>query len=263
MQLRPGLHVVRRDDHHLQVGVDPPWRLVVPDQPDVRRLLADLAADRPTSPETPAAHRALRSLLAADMLVDPAAVAAALRARSSAGVSVEASGPSAVDATRLLRAAGCPLASPDDASVALVLTDGEPRRDVVDAHVRHSRPHLLVAATPYGYTLGPFVVPGVTACLRCVDAHRGTHDPRRAVVVEQLAGRDAGLRDPVLAAVATAWAVRDVVSFVDGGQPSTWSATVELGPGLQPTRHEWLRHPHCGCSWPGLIGTVGTVGAAG
>jgi hypothetical protein len=31
--LRPGLHVVRRDDAHLQLGLDDPDRFVLPDRP--------------------------------------------------------------------------------------------------------------------------------------------------------------------------------------------------------------------------------------
>jgi hypothetical protein len=249
MQLRPGLHVTRRDDDHLQVGVDPPWRLVVPDEPDVRRLLGDLSDGRPTDPQSASGHRALRALLAADLLVDPEAAHDVSRRRAAATVSVEAAGQEAADAVRLLRAAGCPVVSPDEATVALLIAEGEPRRDLVDAHLRDGRAHLPVAATPRGFVLGPFVVPGATACLRCVDAHLGTHDPRRAVVVEQLAGLDAGPGDPALAALATAWAVRDVLAYVDGDQPSTWSATVEVGSDLAPARRPWGRHPHCGCSW--------------
>ncbi|GAW49564.1 MULTISPECIES: hypothetical protein [unclassified Nocardioides] len=249
MQLRPGLHVTRRDDDHLQVGVDPPWRLVVPDEPDVRRLLDDLSGGRPADPETASGHRVLRALLAADMLVDPALRSETARRRAAAPVSVEAAGQEAGDAVRLLRAAGCPVVSPHEATVALLVAEGEPRRDLVDAHLRDGRAHLPVAATPRGFVLGPFVVPGATACVRCVDAHHGTHDPRRAVVVEQLAGLGAGPRDPALAAIATAWAVRDVLAYVDGDQPSTWSATVGLGPDLEPARRAWARHPHCGCAW--------------
>ena len=251
-QLRPGLHVVRRDDHHLQVGVDPPWRLVVPDEPDVRRLLAAVTDGRAAVPETPAGHRVLRALLAADMLLDPATRVETTRARSSAAVSVQAGGQPEADAVRLLRAAGCAVTPPGEATLALVIVDGEPHREVVDAHLRDGRAHLLVAATPRGHVVGPLVVPGITACLRCVDAHRSAHDPRRAVVVEQLAGRGAGPPDPALAAITTAWAVRDVLAYVDGDQPTTWSATVEIGPTLEPRRRSWARHPHCGCSWTGV-----------
>ena len=101
-------------------------------------------------------------------------------------------------------------------------------------------------------TLGPFVVPGATACLRCVDAHRGEADPRRGLVLEQAASLPALTRDrvdPALHALALAWAARDVVTFVEGGRPATWSATVRVDAGLRLAPQEWLRHSHCGCSW--------------
>lgn len=246
--LRPGLHVVRRDDQHLQIGVDPPWRLVVPDGPDVQRLLDDLVAGRRPAPDTPEAHRVVLALARADMLVerDPAP-------GPPATVSVQGSGPVAAEAVRVLRAADCPVAdgpvSDGAAAVALVLADGEVRRTDVDAQVRDGRPHLVLAGSALGYTIGPFVVPGATACLRCVDAHRGEHDPRRAVVVEQLGGRPGGPDDPALRALAAAWAVRDVLAYLSGRRPATWSATVTVGPELEPVRLAWARHPHCGCSW--------------
>ncbi|MDI6911299.1 hypothetical protein [Nocardioides sp.] len=247
--LRPGLHAVRRDDHHLQIGIDPPWRLVVPDRPEVQHLLDDLEAGRPPAPDGPEAHRVLLALARAGMLTENEPVA-----QPTAAVGVHGHGPAAAEAARLLRAAGCPVASGDGA-VALVLADGEVRRSEVDVHVRDGRPHLLVAGSPLGYTVGPFVVPGATACLRCVDAHRGEHDPRRAVVVEQLGGRPGGPDDPTLRTLAAAWAVRDVLSYLAGRSPSTWSATVAVAPDLSPVRRAWARHPHCGCSWAqGLVG---------
>lgn len=239
--LRPGLHVVRRDDDHLQVGVDPPWRVVAPDQPDVRRMLGALAAGQPGAPSTPEAHRVLQALTRAGMLVEPDPPPPARP------VAVQAGGDLREDLVRVLRASGCePRGSAD---VALVVAAGEVVRPEVDTHVRDGRAHLVVAAGPRGWTLGPFVVPGTTACLRCVDAHRGEHDPRRALVVEQLAGRAAAPDDAALTALVLAWAVRDVVNHLDGREPSTWSATVEIGAGLDPRRRAWARHPHCGCSW--------------
>ncbi|HEU5037714.1 MAG TPA: hypothetical protein VFT70_11965 [Nocardioides sp.] len=237
--LRPGLHVVRRDDHHLQVGVDPPWRVVLPDRPGVRRLLADLAGGRPAAPASEAEHRALLALTRAGLVAEPAPPA-----RHT--VTLHAPADLADEAGRLLHAAGCEVGA---GPVALVVAAGEVARADADAHVRADRPHLLVTAGVHGWTLGPFVVPGRNACLRCVDAHRGEQDPRRALVVEQLAGLPAAPDDPALAAVALAWAVRDVLTHLAGREPSTWSATVELGPDLRPHRQAWSRHPHCGCAW--------------
>ena len=276
--LRPGLRVVRRDDGHLQVGIDPPHRVVAPDEPDVRRVVDDLGRGRPPEPQTPAGHRFLADLAAQDLVVgaadlgdalataqDRSAVAAAfaqfgtdaprrLAARSAARIDVDASEELRRSVARLLRASGTGHArGAADATALLVVRGGELRRGTLDPVVRAGLPHLVVIGGPAGVTLGPFVVPGLTACLRCVDAHRGETDPRRATVVEQCAQAaprsGAEPRDPALLEMALAWAVRDLVSFVDGDQPATWSTSVELGPGLEVVPRQWPRHPHCGCSW--------------
>ena len=241
LRLRPGLHVVRRDDHHVQVGVDPPWRVLAPDEPAVRRLLDDLVEGRPVVPDSPAAHRTLAALAEAGMVTGPAPEPASRR------VAVHATGGLRAELTRLLRLAGC---EPEaDAEVAVVAAAGQVRRTESDALLRTGTAHLLLSADARGWTVGPFVVPGRTACLRCVDAHRGEHDPRRALVVDQLAGRPGAPDDPVLSAIAAAWAVRDLLTFLDGGEPATWSRTVELGPDLRPRPRAWTRHLHCGCAW--------------
>lgn len=253
--LRPGLHVVRRDDRHLQVGLDPPHRLVVPDVPDVRRLLADLAAGRPPGPGTDTARRVLVDLVDAGLVVDsPDDAADAARARGAAPVRVDAPADLGDPVRRLLDASGCVLARPAARpAVALLIVDGEVRRDAVDELVGAEIPHLVVTAGVDGFRLGPFVVPGTTACLRCVDAHLGELDPRRAVVLEQVAnvrpGERLARRDPALLALVTAWVARDVVRFVDGLEPSTWSASIEVGSAPLPHHRAWLRHPHCGCAW--------------
>src|SRR5262249_59908079 len=72
------------------------------------------------------------------------------------------------------------------ARLGLVMTYGEPRRALADALMREDEPHLWVAAYPRRVRLGPFVEPGRSACLRCVDAHLGERDARRATVLHQL-----------------------------------------------------------------------------
>ncbi len=49
-------------------------------------------------------------------------------------------------------------------------------------------------------------------------------DGRRGVVLRQSTGTPAPV-DPATRAAATALAVRDVVAYVDGDRPATWSAT--------------------------------------
>jgi hypothetical protein len=133
------------------------------------------------------------------------------------------------------------------AEVVLHVTDLPDDCSTSDPWVVASRPHLTVVAAPDAVRVGPFVVPGLTACLRCVRAWR--EDPlspdasHRATPVAG-PGVDAGLL-----AVALGWAARDVATWARGGTPSTWSATVTVGSDLRPAVRAWHRHPHCGCSW--------------
>jgi bacteriocin biosynthesis cyclodehydratase domain-containing protein len=133
------------------------------------------------------------------------------------------------------------------------LDSTEPDRSLVDGWVRADRPHLFVSATEGLVRVGPFVVPGSTACLRCVDAHLAERDPRRCLVVQQYADRaDERSEVPVDAALldlAVAYAARDLLSWVDGRRPRTWSTTVLLDAGLGLEEVRWLRHAGCGCSW--------------
>lgn len=244
--LHPGLHVVRRDDRHLQIGLDPPWRVIVPDEPDVHRLIADLAADRSPVPSTPAGHRALRDLRTAGM-IRPEQRPTPGRVLLGGAVALRG------EAARLLTAGPAELVDdPRAADVALVLAAGEPARDLVDDHLRAGRPHLVVGAGARAWRIGPFISPGGTACLRCVDAHLAEHDSRRPVAVEQLAGLPSTPGDIALEALAVAWAVRDVHAYLAGERPTTWSATIELGTDLVPTPRTWRRHPWCGCAWDTL-----------
>ncbi|WP_418059726.1 hypothetical protein [Pimelobacter simplex] len=141
-------------------------------------------------------------------------------------------------------------------AVHLVLHPGPLPRERLDPLVRGSVPHLVVAGDATGMQVGPFVDPGRTACLRCVDAHASVTDPRRALLLAQAAARGAAQpapRDPVLDRLALAWAVQDLLRYADGDEPTTWSATVDLGPHGVPERTPWGRHPGCGCSWDGFL----------
>jgi hypothetical protein len=275
--LRPGLAVARHDATHLQVGLDPPHRVVVPDLPEVRRLLDAVAAGRPLPELDPTAWTALHALNRAGVLVEaggsrlhaPALAQFGPQAhrrladRAAARVGVLGSRAVVELAERLLRQSGAGLAGPDElADVSLVASPGELPRSALDGLLRDSTPHLLLRGSLGSLLLGPFVVPGLTACLRCVDAHLAETDPRRALVVEQVAtplGTDTPTTDPALLALAVGWAVRDLLRFVEGDRPSTWSATHHLGPVDAPVTREWSRHPHCGCAWD-VIGGAALTG---
>ena len=278
--LRPGVRAVRRDRDHLQIGVGRS-AVIAADTPEVRALLTSLESAQPIAATTPAALACFAALLERGQLVDadayfhelppdpraqqarsalfahhPADATWRLAARAAAGIAVLAE-PRMVDqaaqARELLALAGIRAGSRKP-SAALVLVGGEIRRAHLDRLVQSGTAHLLITESEGAVRLGPFVEPGSTACLRCIDAALGEDDPHRALVVEQHAGhRGSGPvappHDPALRLIALSMAVVDLAAYVDGDRPITWSATIEVTPDLALARTGWKRHPRCGCSW--------------
>jgi bacteriocin biosynthesis cyclodehydratase domain-containing protein len=258
-RLLPGLRLVRRDADHVQLGVDPPRCAVLRDLPEVRRLVSDLAVgNRPQRPG-PEAGRALAAIIDAGLLVADDAAERRTRA-AGACLHVEAAPDVTAAVTALLDAAGVGRPGPGRPDAVLVVTQGELPRSRLDPLVRDEVPHLLVRDHGHEVVVGPFVSPGATACLRCVDCHLGELDPRRGLAVEQAATQEPLVTPPVdatLRAVALSVAVRDLVTFVEGDQPATWSATLTVGRPLDLTPTRWLRHPACGCAWGDALSDAG------
>lgn len=247
VRLRPGIRVSDRSDTTLQVGLHPGHRLVLPDDPTVRGSLALLGngvEPRRLDPDL------LRRLSEAGLLAGDEDGHARSRARRQAAVEVHAASTERATLLRMLGEAGVHEASGAAAVLSVLVTIGaEPRRETVDTLVSADRAHLLVTGVAGRLRIGPFVVPGLTACLRCLDAHLTDHDPRHPLVVEQhLVPDPADRPDPADLQLALAWAARDVVALICGDRPSTWSTTIDLEPG-GPLSQRWRRHPGCGCAW--------------
>ncbi len=276
--LRPGARVVRRDDTHLQVGLGAD-QVVLNDSPDVRDVLARIAEGRQELPDTDVAralcgrlddagliadgdtywasvsHHPGDTLTATAYAEDPHSAADRLAARRRAVVGLDVPPERRELVVSLLVSAGL-AATPSDPSpdVWLIARHQPPLSAEFDPLAQRGEPHLIVSALDRAVTLGPFVEPGRTACLRCIDAHLAIRDPRRALVMEQYASPVIPrlITEPCdlsLWTLAMAWAVRDLVTWVEGRIPATWSSTVQLTAALDLPRHRWTRHPHCGCSW--------------
>ncbi|MEJ5915172.1 hypothetical protein [Pseudokineococcus sp. 1T1Z-3] len=136
--------------------------------------------------------------------------------------------------------------------------------------VRQDRPHLAVVLGVRSAVVGPFVLPGRTPCLRCVELHRGDRDPEWPRVATQLAypstcgGEDSWPReDVVLVRLVSALAVAQALAHLDAtsspagpsssdpglvtdGRATSWE--VDLADGLTRGRRVEL-HPDCGCAW--------------
>jgi bacteriocin biosynthesis cyclodehydratase domain-containing protein len=263
--LRPGTHVLQRGAGEVQVGLDPASALVLPDSPAVRRTVRRLAApaDAGVDVDPPTLDLLARHGLLADaddLLRGHAA------SRDDWRTETRTFGHAAGEGLReglisLLRSAGIREASPRRAAapdLGVLVGVGEPDRELLDAWTRGGTPYLLVRLTEGRAVVGPFVAPGSTACLRCLDAHHTDVDAAWPLLVRQYAAASSCDRpdgaaepvDPLLASLALAWAARDVASYVDGARPTTWSSTLTLHPLLSRIEtRTWLRHPGCCCTW--------------
>lgn len=275
LTLRPGVAVLARSPGVLQVGLDEPT-VRVTDVPAVRSVLGALSRPGgvPTSDGLEAAAvEVLGRLDRAGLIVEvpnderrPEPGWCVLRAqfgpdavrrhaaRTTTGIVVTADPIVTATLERLLASTTLRRVGADDRAPAvhLIVSSGPLDRAALDGLVRDSVPHLLVSGSASARRIGPFVDPGLTACLRCVDAHEALHDPRRPLLLSQAAAIAAERpppQDPILDEIALAWAVRDLVRYVEGDEPSTWSTTVDLGPVAAPEVVRWGRHPECGCAW--------------
>ncbi|WP_432564268.1 hypothetical protein [Kineococcus sp. SYSU DK003] len=248
----PGVPVVRRADGRLQVGSSPrsaslhvlaapvpvegaPRRTgVLADHPD--EALAWAAYDRGgASPGRRLSERARASVAAVG---SPAVVDVLLHTLAGAGVGrllCDRPGP-------LVSRAGGP------ADVLVLVDDHVARPVLADGVQADGVPHLSVVLRDTDAVVGPFVVPGRSACLRCLDRAHSDADPGWPHLRDALTG--AGRR-PVDAATAHAVAgiaALQVLTHLDGGRPATVGTTLELLLPEGRMRHRWwLPHPDCGC----------------
>jgi bacteriocin biosynthesis cyclodehydratase domain-containing protein len=135
----------------------------------------------------------------------------------------------------------------------LVILADSHRREFPAELTQKLVPHLAVSASEAIGVVGPLVLPGQSACLRCLDLTRAERDPAWPLILAQLsaqAGADPPGCDTVLATTVAAQAVAQALAFIDedGQAPAVTNGTLELVlPGWQWRRRTWQPHPRCGC----------------
>lgn len=231
-RLLPGALVLRRDARTLQVGTAP--GVVVRDRPGLRRVLRLLDGSLPLGhlsrlvardvPEfTDDLTGTVGRLVAAGAVTLPGAPA-------EPRVAVRHDGSSAGLAALIAPAFGAAALEPD---VEVVLSAGEPGRSAFEVLATAGVPHLPVVLLERSVRLGPFVVPGVTPCLGCLDALLTAYDPAWSVLVPQFERpRTVTVALPHgLLLRAAAEAVAQVETLLAGGRPATTGHALWLGPG--------------------------------
>jgi bacteriocin biosynthesis cyclodehydratase domain-containing protein len=193
-------------------------------------------------------------------VVDPAPPRAADVAPG--GIRSLGHGSRATAVTQPLRRAGRAVTTDADAPADLVVvapTGGAPSPETA-ARVRH-RVHLLAVVRETVAAVGPLVLPGETACLRCGHLARLDRDPQWASLAAQVAGeqRDVEACDVVLATLAASLTALQVLAWVDEPQrrPPTAGGVLEFDLADGRLRRRSLHpHPSCGCGAGGPGATM-------
>lgn len=269
--LRPGAQVLRRDDHHLQIGTAP--GIVIADRPGLLSLLLSLDGSRDLD-ELRRAHRdvtglgsLLPELLALGAIVDSTSWRSiesrasrdpdrvARRGRRRVAVHDDSGSRALADALRaVLRGAGVGRLFEEDPDFLVVVSSGEPARGVFTEARGQGLPHLPVRLVEGRVLIGPSVTPAATPCLECQDRHRAGWDRSWAALVPQFGTRPTHRNPPALTALTTHAAAVEaaavVLDHLDGSDVSpVRGGVLTIGPGHRD--HDLQRfefHPHCPCS---------------
>jgi hypothetical protein len=169
------------------------------------------------------------------------------RLRSGVADLLTASGVGEVVGAEATEPGKTPAARPD---LAVLL--GTPVPELGASLMRDRIPHLAASAGEAIGVVGPLVLPGKSACLRCLDLARTDRDPAWPLILAQLAGRpaDPPACDAALAAAVAAQAAAQALAFID--RPSrigpVTNGTLELVlPSWQWRRRTWQLHRDCAC----------------
>jgi bacteriocin biosynthesis cyclodehydratase domain-containing protein len=289
VRLRPHHPVLRRGPDALQLGVLPGRAVEAAGlSPPLLTLLLELNGSWPVNELVARAvglgareadvRALLADLRAEEGLLDAVVVRRAAQARQSASVLVRGGGPLLAPVTVGLAAAGIgalwvegEFTPPAQGEVRRLAPDtkvraGPPRRrphlvvltDLLAPDPRQHReflvkgvPQLVVRLMDGIGLVGPLVLPGRSACLRCLDLHRAARDPCWPTVAAGLSGQ-VGSASPATVQATAALAVEQAMIAVEpmtsAEPPPTLDAVLELDTRRGTARRRrWPPHPECGC----------------
>lgn len=109
-------------------------------------------------------------------------------------------------------------------------------------------PHLSVVVREADVVVGPFVRPGHSTCVTCVDADRADGDRDWYLVAAQLRQGPEQLQESLLAAHAAATAAGQVLAQLDGHRPTAVGGYLRIAlPDCLPQIRRVDPHRRCGC----------------
>ena len=175
---------------------------------------------------------------------------------SRAAVTVTGSGPTVDAMATTLAASGLKVrlvgedvnAAAQAADVAVIVAQFVVNPEFYGLWLRRDRPHLPVVFGDTGAQIGPFVEPGVTACLYCMFRTKADTDPAWPALACQLWGTrsaaDRGLVAAEAAVIATRLVLERVTRATPGPATAVWLDAASGATRAVPCRP----HPECGCA---------------
>lgn len=255
LRFRPGLPILRRGDGTVQLGPGPD-ALRLEQGPTFDRLLTRLGG---SGARRESLIRELGRLGATpdavEALLDRLEPALARTSAPRSGA-IALRGPGAERLAARLEPQGIACAPWDDRlprrrprqaplALAVELASGRvPARRMAEA-MSVDLPHLPIAALDGTVTIGPLVIPGETACLRCAELTAEDEDPAWPVLAAQLE-RWPGL-DPLAGPLALELAVATIVARVARGERALEGRSISLGPDGVPAPRPAPSHAACAC----------------
>lgn len=116
------------------------------------------------------------------------------------------------------------------------------------ACIKKGLPHLPIIKRETEIEVGPLFIPGRTLCLHCQHLAKREVDPEWPQLAAQLACADPVMADTSLSEYASAFAVREVLSYLSGLPISLVGASWVFNPADPlPQVRQWQPHPKCGC----------------
>jgi bacteriocin biosynthesis cyclodehydratase domain-containing protein len=141
-----------------------------------------------------------------------------------------------------------PRGSTRDPDLVVLADAAVPATEVVSTLTSRHLPHLLVRMREGAGWVGPFVQPGRTSCLRCLDLHRTDRDAHWPLVAAQLTARPMHA-DLIGASATAAFAAGQALHALAGARDlllQDSAVVIDLFT-ARILRREWSPHPRCGC----------------
>jgi bacteriocin biosynthesis cyclodehydratase domain-containing protein len=256
LRLDPRLPVLWRSPDSLQVGADPAVATLETVTTADERIIAGLRVGMPRSALDYIAGVANSPTGRLDALLETLAPAIVtgdgpVAPRTRGTVCLDGEGETAQRIRDLLDEIGVAVTASQrpDAAVLVATHVIEPNR--YGHWLRRDVPHLPVVFGDSSASVGPFVVPGRTACLFCHELERVDADAAWPALAAQLVGRPAASETPLAAAIAVSVVAATLAGFFAASAPFAESngEVVTIDPLTGSTRvSRAAPHPRCGCA---------------